>query len=51
MITGTMEGLGGADGKTSGKISSGITGSEYHIFGTSGIGFFKPYAAHLVREN
>ena len=51
MITGTMEGLGGADGKTSGKVSSGITGSQYHIYGTSGIGFFKPFASHLIIEN
>jgi len=51
MITGTMEGLGGADGKTSGKVSTGITGSQYHIYGTSGIGFFKPYASHLIIEN
>ena len=51
IITGTMRGLGGKDGKTSGDISSPITASSYHIVGISGLGFFKPYAAHIIMEN
>jgi len=51
ILTGTMEGLGGADGKTSGKISSGISGSQYHLMGYSGIGLFNPYKAHIMKEN
>ncbi len=50
MISGSLEGLGGKDGKSSGVISTPVTGSEFHVVGYSGIILFNPYKSHIVRE-
>ena len=51
MLTGTLRGLGGADGRSSGDIATPIDGSEMHIMGYSGIVVFNPYAGFIMKEN
>jgi len=51
-IYGTLAGLGGLDGKTSGgAIATSVDGSEAHLIGYSGVAVLNPYAALLIREN
>jgi len=51
MLTGIVPGLGNKDGKTSGIIATGLTGTEFHIAGYSGIGLFNPYRSHIFKQN
>lgn len=51
MLEGFVNGLGGQDGKTSGVISTGVHGSEYHIIGYSGCAVFVPYKSFILKEN
>jgi hypothetical protein len=50
MISGNLHGMGGADGKTSGEVSTGVHGSEYHLLGYSGAVVFNPYKSFIVQE-
>ncbi|WP_216726086.1 hypothetical protein [Hymenobacter siberiensis] len=50
-IYGTVAGLGGLDGKTSGPVTTGVDGSEGHLIGYSGVAVLNPYAALMIREN
>ena len=50
-VYGTLAGLGGLDGKTSGPIASAVDGSESHLIGYSGVAVLNPYAALMIREN
>lgn len=51
MIEGRVNGLGGADGKTSGDVSTGVHGSEYHILGYSCTVVFNPYKSFILKES
>lgn len=51
MLTGFVPGLGGKNGKSSGMIATGMTGTEYHIAGYSGIVVFNPYRTHMFKQN
>jgi len=51
MIEGTLHGMGGFNGMTSGNIASAIDGTEKHILGYSGVAVFNPYAAFIMKEN
>jgi hypothetical protein len=51
MLEGYVSGLGGQDGKTSGVVSTGVHGSEYHILGYSCTAVFNPYKSFILKEN
>jgi hypothetical protein len=51
MISGTLNGMGGQDGKTSGTVSTGVAGSQYHLLGYSGACVFNPYKSFLLEES
>ena len=51
MIEGRVNGLGGQDGKTSGVVSTGVHGSEYHLLGYSCAVVFNPYKSFILKEN
>ncbi len=51
IITGTLIGLGGKDGRSSGDMYSTITGGEYAITGYSTAVVANPYNAHVIEEN
>lgn len=51
LITGTLKGLGGADGQTSGDISTSVHGSERHLLGYSGTKVANPYCGFIMKEN
>lgn len=50
MISGTLEGMGGASGTKSGLISTSVDASEHHLLGYSGAALLNPYATMIVRE-
>jgi hypothetical protein len=51
MVEGRVNGLGGQDGKTSGVVSTGVHGSEYHLIGYSCAVVFNPYKSFVLKEN
>jgi hypothetical protein len=51
MVEGRVNGLGGQDGKTSGVVSTGVHGSEYHLIGYSCAAVFNPYKSFILKEN
>jgi len=51
LITGSLIGMGGKDGKSSGDIYSSITGSEYHLAGYSTSVVANPYDGHIIEES
>jgi len=51
LLTGFVPGLGGKNGKSSGMIATGMTGTEFHIAGYSGIVVFNPYRSHVFEQN
>ena len=50
IVSGNLNGMGGANGKTSGEVSTGIAGSQYHLMGFSGAVVFNPYKSFIVEE-
>jgi hypothetical protein len=50
LVTGNINGLGGATGKESGDIQSSVHGSSYHIIGYSGAVLFNPYKSVIFEE-
>lgn len=50
MLTGTLKGMGGVDGKTSGDIATTVAGSSFHIMGMSGVAVFNPYKSCIIQE-
>lgn len=50
MISGTLHGMGGANGRTSGVISTPVDGTEYHLLGYSCPIVFNPYKAIIAQE-
>ncbi len=51
MIEGYVNGMGGQDGKSSGTVSTGVHGSQYHILGYSAAVLFNPYKSFILKEN
>ncbi len=51
MITGNLIGMGGADGKTSGTISTSSMASSYHLACYSGVAVFNPYRSFILEES
>ena len=51
MLSGNLNGMGGADGKTSGTVSTGVAGSQYHLMGYSGAVLFNPYKSFILEES
>jgi hypothetical protein len=51
IISGNLHGMGGADGKTSGDISTSVHGSQYHLLGYSGSVVFNPYKSFILEES
>lgn len=51
MIEGNVDGMGGQSGKSSGTVSTGVHGSEYHILGYSCCVVFNPYKSFILKEN
>jgi len=51
MVSGTLVGMGGASGSTSGEISTSVAGSEYHLMGYSGVVVFNPYRSFIIQES
>jgi hypothetical protein len=43
-------GVGGADGLSSGEVSSAIAASKLIVWGYGGIGVFNPYKSFIARE-
>ena len=43
-------GVGGADGLTSGPVSSPVSGSKLINWGYAGVGVFNPYRSFIARE-
>ena len=50
IISGSLHGMGGADGKTSGEISTPVHGSQYHLLGYAGAVVFNPYRSFILNE-
>lgn len=51
MITGNLNGMGGQNGKTSGEVSTGVAGSQYHLLGFAGAVLFNPYKSFILEES
>jgi hypothetical protein len=51
MISGSLNGMGGQNGRTSGTVSTGVHGSEYHLLGYSGCVLFNPYKSFILEES
>lgn len=49
-ITGELDGIGGADGKTSGKVSTLLDGSAKSIIGTLGVVMHNPYSSYMLEK-
>lgn len=49
-ITGDLDGVGGQDGKTSGKVSTPLDGSQKIIIGTCGIVMHNPYSSYMLEK-
>lgn len=49
-ITGEIDGVGGQDGKTSGKASTTLDGSSKVIIGTSGVILHNPYSSYVLEK-
>jgi hypothetical protein len=50
MISGNLHGMGGSDGKTSGAVTTGVHGSQYHLLGYAGACVFNPYKSFILEE-
>jgi len=51
IVSGNLNGMGGADGKTSGEISTSVAGSSYHLMGFGGACVFNPYKSFILQES
>ena len=50
IISGNLNGMGQADGKSSGEISTSVAGSSYHLMGFGGCCVFNPYKSFILLE-
>lgn len=51
MIEGTVTGMGGANGTTSGQVATALDASRYEILGWRGLRVKAPYSAVIMEEN
>jgi len=51
IVSGSLNGMGGIDGKTSGEVATGVHGSQYHLLGYSAVVVFNPYRSFILQEN
>jgi hypothetical protein len=49
-ITGDLDGVGGQDGKTSGKVSSSADASMKIMIGTCGVVMHNPYSSYMLEK-
>jgi hypothetical protein len=50
IISGNLNGMGQADGKSSGEVSTSVAGSSYHLLGFGGCCVFNPYKSFILME-
>jgi hypothetical protein len=48
LVKGSLKGLGGLDGKTSGDMFTPVHGSRLSYIGYAGVGVYNPYQALIV---
>ena len=51
MLSGNLNGMGGADGKSSGEVATSVHGSSYHLIGYSCCVVFNPYKSFILEES
>ncbi len=51
MVTGTLKGLGGMDGQTSGDMASPIHGYQHDIIGYDGVAVYNPYRSVVMEQS
>lgn len=49
-VTGDLDGVGGQDGKTSGKVATPLDGSSKIIIGTMGLILHNPYSSYMLEK-
>jgi hypothetical protein len=49
-VTGELDGVGGQDGKTSGKVATPLDGSAKIIIGTMGLILHNPYSSYMLEK-
>jgi len=49
-VTGDLDGVGGQDGKTSGKIATTLDGSSKVMIGTMGLIMHNPYSSYMLEK-
>ncbi len=49
-VTGELDGIGGQDGKTSGKVGTLLDGSAKAIVGTMGVVMHNPYSSYMLEK-
>jgi hypothetical protein len=49
-VTGDLDGVGGQDGKTSGKVATSLDGSSKIIIGTMGLILHNPYSSYMLEK-
>jgi len=49
-ITGDLDGVGGQDGKTSGKVATSLDGSSKIMIGTMGLILHNPYSSYMLEK-
>lgn len=49
-VTGELDGIGGQDGKTSGKVSTLLDGSAKALIGTFGVIMHNPYSSYMLEK-
>lgn len=50
IILNEIDGVGGQNGTTSGKVSSPVAGSKMVAWGYAGVAVFNPYRSFILRE-
>ena len=50
IVEGSLIGMGGKSGNTSGEISTSVHGSQYHLLGYAGSVVFNPYKSFILEE-
>ncbi len=51
IISGTLNGMGGLTGKTSGEVSTPVSASSYHLLGYAGSAVLDPYSSVIFLES
>lgn len=51
IVSGNLNGMGGQSGSSSGEVSTGVAGSQYHLLGYAGSVVFNPYKSFILEES